>query len=205
MINLTAVSLEKRYGQKLVLSGLNFSYKTAVLGIAGSNGSGKSTLLKCLTGLIKPTSGSIHWQFEGREYLPKQIKPLIGFTAPYIQLYEELTVSENLQFLIELQNSAQHMDIDQLLDRFEARKLSAQPYGNLSTGQQQRVKLAAANIKNPPVLILDEPGANLDKDGKDLISALVNRYRDEDKMVIIASNQTDELNLCDEILDLNQK
>jgi len=204
MIILTAESLEKRYGQKLVISGLNFSFKTVVLGIAGSNGSGKSTLLKCLTGLVKPSSGTINWQYRGNNYLPKEIKPFVGFAAPYVQLYEELTVSENLQFLIELQNSAHHMDIDPLLDRFEARKLSDQPYGNLSTGQQQRVKLAAANIKNPPVLILDEPGANLDKDGKAIISALVNRYRDEGKMVIIASNQTDELNLCDEILNLNQ-
>jgi ABC-type multidrug transport system ATPase subunit len=204
MINLSAVSLEKRYGQKLVLSGLNFSYSTAVLGVAGSNGSGKSTLLKCLSGLIKPTSGSIHWQFEGHEYLPKQIKPFIGFTAPYVQLYEELTVSENLQFLVELQNYTDSVNIERLLSHFEADNLSTLPYGNLSTGQQQRVKLAAANIKNPPILILDEPGANLDRDGKELVSSLVNRYRVDKKMVIIASNQANELDMCDKILDLKQ-
>lgn len=203
MIKLSAESLDKRYGLNSVLKGLNFSFTTPVLGIAGSNGSGKSTLLKCLTGLLKPSSGTITWHINENSFNPTQIKPFLGYTAPYIELYEELTVYENLHFLCELQNKRNTFDIFTHLSLFDADKFSELSFGNLSTGQQQRVKLAAATIKDPNILILDEPGSNLDRDGKGLVENLIQRFRDRQNMVIIASNQDDELSLCDEILDLN--
>jgi ABC-type multidrug transport system ATPase subunit len=205
MIKLIANSLEKRYGFNSVLHGINFSFSTPILGIAGSNGSGKTTLLKCITGLIKPSSGTVAWQIEGLSLSPKNIKSRLGYSAPYIQLYEELTVYENLHFLCELQNKRNINDIVTHLSLFEADSFSDLAFGNLSTGQQQRVKLAAATIKNPDILILDEPGSNLDSDGKKVVQGLVQRFRDKNKMVIIASNMEDELSLCDETLDLNKQ
>lgn len=204
MIEITVKNIEKKYGNNRVLPGINFNYCASVWGIAGSNGSGKSTLLKILSGLLKPSSGSALWKIDQTEYIPKTIKPHLGFTAPYVHLYEELTVYENVRFLLDLQKNSNIEDINLLLGRFEASGLSNSLFGNLSTGQQQRVKLAASLIKKPSILMLDEPGANLDKEGKALIENLVHQYRNQNKMVVIASNQADELDLCDEILDLNK-
>lgn len=204
MIEISAKKIVKNYGPNQVLPGVSFQYRSTVLGIAGSNGSGKSTLLKILSGLLKPTVGSVLWKIDQTDHSPKAIKPYIGFTAPYIQLYEELTVYENVRFLLDLQKISTIKDINILLRRFEISDLSHKLFGNLSTGQQQRVKLATTLIKKPAILILDEPGANLDTRGKILIEDLVDDFRAENKMAVIASNQADELKLCDEILDLDK-
>ncbi|PKD43005.1 ABC transporter ATP-binding protein [Rhodohalobacter barkolensis] len=203
MIEIKAQNIEKKYGTKRVLTGIDFHYQSSVLGIAGSNGSGKSTLLKMLSGLLKPTSGNIFWNIDGADFLPKAISPYLGFAAPYIQLYEELTVEENLRFLVNLQKNSVIEDLNALLSRFEVKKFRNSLYGNLSTGQQQRVKLASTVIKNPSILMLDEPGSNLDEKGKVLIQSLVQSFREDERMVIIASNQTDELDMCDHQIDLN--
>src|SRR5690554_1790100 len=106
MIQLHVTSLAKFFGRKQVFSGLTFSFGTTVLGIVGANGSGKSTLLKCLTGLMKPSSGSVVWNLKDAALTPKNVKHHLGFSAPYVQLYEELTVKENLQFLVDLKSGS---------------------------------------------------------------------------------------------------
>ena len=204
MIQLHVTSLAKFFGRKQVFSGLTFSFGTTVLGIAGANGSGKSTLLKCLTGLMKPSSGSVVWNLKDAALTPKNVKHHLGFSAPYVQLYEELTVKENLQFLVDLKSGSAAESIEQLLGRFEAEELSNRSYGTLSTGQQQRIKLSAAIIHDPQILVLDEPGSNLDPKGKGAVSRLITEYRQQNKMVLLASNQSDELDLCDKILNLTQ-
>lgn len=204
MIHLQATSLSKFFGRKEVFSGLSFSYETTVLGISGANGSGKSTLLKCLTGLMKPSSGTVNWKVRDADLTLKTLKRHLGFAAPYIQLYEELTAEENLKFLTNLQNGRPAEPVESLLNRFEVKELASRTYGTLSTGQQQRIKLAAAILHSPEILILDEPGSNLDASGQSAVKHLVAEYRDNQKMVLLASNQGSELDLCDEILNLNQ-
>lgn len=203
MIEVQAKKVSKNYGRKRVLNEIHFHFQSAVIGIAGANGSGKSTLLKILSGLLKPTSGSIHWNIDGSEHLPKDIHSRLGFAAPYVQLYEELTVEENVRFLIDLQKEPQIENINKLLSEFQLTELSQSLYGNLSTGQQQRAKLASAMIKQPDILMLDEPGSNLDTKGKELIKDLVQSMIEKNGMVIIASNQADELALCEKVINLN--
>jgi ABC-type multidrug transport system ATPase subunit len=204
MIQLKADNLEKRFGQKTVFSNLTIQTATSVLGIAGMNGSGKSTLLKCLAGLLKPTSGSVQWKVDKKEIKRTDLKDSLGYAAPYIQLYEELTVRENLEFICNVRSLNTSKSISNLLEPLGAKKLIELHFGELSTGQQQRIKLAAAIIHDPEILLLDEPGSNLDEDGKKIIVSLVEQYKKSNRMVIIASNQQDELALCNEIIELSK-
>lgn len=89
-----------------------------------------------------------------------------------------------------------------LLERFQAASLADKLYGDLSTGQRQRAKLAAACLSDPYILFLDEPGANLDEAGQQLIKDLVGEFRQRERMVVLASNQQHELELGDQILRL---
>lgn len=203
MIHLSVLSLEKKFGTKIVFTGLDFSFQSAVLGIAGTNGSGKSTLLKCLSGLLKPTDGRADWQIDGESVSRLAIKKHLGYVAPYVELYEELSVTENLEFIKNLRNLKLSSTIPVILQRFEALELADQPFGSLSTGQRQRIKLAAALIHQPRILVLDEPGSNLDAKGKRAVQQLVDQYRNDRSMVLLASNMTEELDLCDEIIELN--
>lgn len=204
MILLKADNLEKRFGQKTVFSDFSIETTTSVLGIAGVNGSGKSTLLKCLAGLQKPSSGSFHWMINGNSVDRKNLRNNLGFAAPYVQLYEELTVRENLEFIKNVRSLNHQNSIPDLLEPLGAKTLLNLHFGELSTGQQQRIKLAAATIHNPDILLLDEPGSNLDEAGKKIIRSLVETYTDSGRMVVIASNQQDELDLCNEIIELKR-
>lgn len=202
MIHLKADNLEKRFGQKTVFSNLSIDTSTNILGIAGVNGSGKSTLMRCLSGLIKPTSGTILWMIDNLELEKNNLNDYLGFMAPYVQLYEELTVQENLQFIQKVRGLAKSNSTREFLKPFGADLLCDFHYGELSTGQQQRIKLAASVIHDPQILLLDEPGSNLDAAGKQIVENLVEKFSTENRMVIIASNQKEELELCNEIVEL---
>lgn len=204
MIQLIADNLEKKFGRKTVFSGLSINTDTSILGIAGMNGSGKSTLLRCLAGLLKPTSGTVSWMIQQRELERINLKNHLGYAAPYVQLYEELTVRENLDFIKKVRSLKGSNSLSELLKPIGADNLTEMHFGDLSTGQQQRIKLAAAIIHEPKILLLDEPGSNLDEAGKDVVKNLVGRFSSQNRMVVIASNQKEELALCNEIIELNK-
>ncbi len=204
MISLSVKSLTKKYNRKTVLNDVHFGHNSGILGVSGSNGSGKSTLMKCLAGLLRSNSGTIEWKLNGDSLSQTELKDHIGYAAPYISLYEELTVLENLEFLSEV--SKQHLeeaDFEKLLSKTETDSLKKKLYKSLSTGQQQRVKLASSLIRDPEVLFWDEPGSNLDSNGHALVQRLLKEQKEKGCLIFLASNDPDEIALCDEILVLD--
>jgi ABC-type multidrug transport system ATPase subunit len=211
MFFLECTHLAKFYGKTEVFRDLNFHLGDAkCIGIQGPNGSGKSTLMKCLSGLLRPSEGTIHWEIDGRPVRNQELRYFAGFAAPYIQYYSELTVSENLSFLRQLRagtgqtltevgvTDRAHGNESQLSDILELTGLSdlaGRDFGTLSSGQQQRVRLAGALVPDPLILMLDEPGTNLDADGISLVSRLVSRHLERGGLVFLSSNREEELAL----------
>lgn len=202
MVTLKVNSLAKSYASESVFQDLSFQFEGGIIGIAGPNGSGKSTLLRCISGLTLPSSGSVVWQVDGKEYSNKTVSGVLGYAAPYVQLYEELTAIENLTFIRDLRSNQGCEPITKLIDTFEITEFSDSLFGELSSGQQQRVKLAASSIHQPKILCLDEPGTNLDEAGHDIIKQMTRTCVDEGGMVLLASNQNRELELCDDVLNV---
>lgn len=203
MISVQVNNLTKKYNQHTIFSELNFEHEKGVLGISGENGSGKSTLMKCLVYLLRPNAGSISWENGQKLMDQKQVKAKVGYLAPYINLYSELSVLENLRFLIEAGGiKADEDQLSGLLGKMEIIHLKDQLFGKLSTGQQQRAKLAAALVRDPQILLLDEPGSNLDKKGHELVTRIVREASEAEKLVFIASNDPAEIALCDEVVEL---
>lgn len=201
MISLRTKQLSKSYNGQLVLNDISFEHSHGILGISGPNGSGKSTLLKCLVGLESISGGDIEWTNEEKEVSGSELKRILGFAAPYISLYNELTILENLAFL-QKSRSEISPDFRTILEITGLSKIKDQLFGNLSTGQQQRAKLAAALFHKPDILLLDEPGANLDEKGRTLIEDIVERSKQKNRLVIIASNNPTELDLCDRVFSV---
>lgn len=176
-----------------------------IIGISGANGSGKSTLLKCLAGLLKQDRGLVLWHEAGSTSESFDVRNHGGFAAPYIQLYKDLTCRENLDFLKSPLVNSPEMDLVGLFsslgigDKLDAR------YGSLSSGQQQRVKVLSAVAHRPKVLFLDEPGTNLDVRGNTFIREQIEIRRKQQQLTIIASNQVDELDLCDTVLSVDSR
>lgn len=205
MITLQLEQLEKSFGPKKVFEGLNLTHSQHTLGIAGSNGSGKSTLLKCLASLLPPTKGHVSWQDESNPIPLEEVRLRLGYAAPYVNLYDELSCHENLTFLSQVRSQDYNNSIDQWLQKVGLAKVADQPFGTISTGQRQRLRLAAALFHQPDILLLDEPGSNLDAEGDALIKEIAHQFDIPEKLLIIASNNEQELNLCQKIYSVEQE
>lgn len=205
-ISIQVKELSKRFDKRVILSDISFTHKKGILGIAGSNGSGKSTLMKCIAGLWRPSKGEVFWKIDDTEIEHQTFKNILGYAAPYINLYDELTCYENLNFLLKFKqvDDIAHR-IREALKQTDILDLSGQPYQNLSTGQQQRMRISAALIHQPEVLLFDEPGSNLDKAGHKTVAAIVNKFKASGRLVIVASNDEKELNLCDRIFSIEKE
>ncbi len=206
MITLSVKQLKKSFGPNIIFSDVSFDHQASALGIAGPNGSGKSTFLKCLGGLLPPTSGDIAWKDNGTALNKTALKNKLGYAAPYINLYNELSCRENLEFISNMRHQSDYVKtIDLWISKVGLRHAINQPFGKLSTGQQQRMRLASALFYNPDILLLDEPGSNLDEAGRSLITEIVTAFDAPEKLIIIASNNPDELDLCERVFSIEEE
>jgi heme exporter protein A len=190
-----------RFGRRRLFEGLSVEVEPgAPLAVVGPNGSGKSTLLLVLAGVVAPTAGTVRLAVGGRD-VPADERPLrVGLVAPALQLYDPLTARENLAFLARarrLPDAASR--VDGALDRVGLLARADEPLATFSTGMRQRMRLAAAVLHRPAVLLLDEPGATLDADGRALVAALV---AEPGPVVVVATNDPDEAALCPRRLTL---
>ncbi len=206
MTSITVTSLTKRFGSKLVLDAVSFRANSGILGVAGPNGSGKTTLMRCLAGLMRPGKGQIVWQQDETVIDREHLRGFLGFAGPWLQLYRELSCLENLEFLGRLHALPRPSERAALvLEQVGLDAMASQPYGKLSSGQQQRMKLATALVHEPPALLLDEPGSNLDEAGRAAVREIVRQWSTPGRLLIIASNDADELALCDSVFSLENK
>ncbi len=201
MWRLKLTDLTHSYARKPVFAPINVDADVSRLGISGPNGAGKSTLMAILAGLIEPSQGSVAWTEKNIDVSMPDLRFKIGFAGPYLGLYTELTVRENLRFICDLHG----LDVDRiepLATQLEFESALDQRVGACSSGQQQRVRLATSIIHQPTVLFLDEPGTNLDESGLAIVATIV---RDWPGPVIIASNQPAELDWCQETLTVGSR
>lgn len=206
MISLHVIQLAKSFGTKSVFADVTFEHQNNTLGIAGSNGSGKSTFLKCLGNLLRPTTGTVTWKKDGQSLSQEHVQKVLGYAAPYINLYDELSCRENLAFLTKIRHEGSYENsIEEWIQKTGLKHVADQPFGKLSTGQQQRLRLASALFHDPEILLLDEPGSNLDEAGRALISEISSQFTSSQKMLILASNNLTELKLCEQVFSIEDE
>ena len=174
-----AENLGKRYGSRWLFRRVSLSLTAGdLLVIRGANGSGKSTLARGLAHLIELTEGKV--RVDGDPRLA------IGYAALDMAVYPHLTPVEHLEMAAELRGAG---SVD--LDRFGLESCRNTRGQGLSTGQKMRLKIAMAVQVNPPVLILDEPGASLDDAGRAVVEEVVRTQR-KTGCVVVATNDPRE-------------
>lgn len=170
--------------------------------ILGPNGSGKSTLLRILAGLLAPTGGEVVYLHNGARLTAHQRRQAVGLVAPDIALYRPLTALENLRFFTRARGlSLSDGELLGWLERVGLRARAHDPVASFSTGMVQRLKVLTALVHRPPVLLLDEPGSNLDEAGMEFIRETV-REQAGDGIVIVATNDTRELGYGEPLVQL---
>ena len=180
-----ARGLEKRFGEKRVLSGLDLDVgERDFLVVAGPNGAGKSTLLALCAGLLAPTSGVLDVRADRRE---------VGYLAHEPLLYRELSALENLDLYGRLYRVPERRErIGMLLERFALWERRHERVGDLSRGLAQRLALCRVLLHQPALLLLDEPYAGLDREGAGLLDdELAARARES--TLVVATHEPERL------------
>ncbi len=196
-------SVSRRFGRRLVFSDISLELKPGQsLAVTGPNGSGKTTLLRIIAGLDMPSSGKVHVWHDSVKLERAFQRRLISYVGPEMTLYNELTAAENLTFFSTMRGAVVNKgEIEVILDRWQLGGRADDFYRAYSSGMKQRLKYAVAELGRPRVFLLDEPTANLDNSGKDLIRAWIDRKRSE-SIIIIATNEEGEYRLADSRIDL---
>lgn len=200
---LHGVNLGKRFGARLVLRAMNFQIAPGTAAaVVGANGAGKSTLLKIVAGLTLPSAGRVFWQEDGRELAARDLSWMCGLSAPDAPLTRELSVLENLEFIASLRGlPAGRDDLMAQLEKWDLSTRSSDMAGDLSSGLRTRLQLAAALLHEPRILLLDEPSANLDGKGRELLQRALVQQR-ERGIVLVATNDPTEAAWCDVRLEI---
>ena len=177
--------VKRRFGRLAVLPGVSGAVAAGgALAVRGKNGSGKSTLLRCLAGLLAPDAGEIRLREAGRELDAAGRRRRVGYVAPDLALYEELTVAENLEFFARLRG-VPRARAGELAERLWLPP--ARNAGALSSGMRQRLRWAWALLDRPRLLLLDEPFQNLDAEGESALRAALADHLGSGGLAVVAS------------------
>jgi heme exporter protein A len=205
VVSLRISGLTHEYDAREVFAGLDFTFDGGCMSVTGPNGSGKSTLIKILAGLLTPVAGSVSISVDGSPVPREAVRGVVGVAAPDVRLYGELTVRENIEFLLRARGVGVHGGrIEEVLEEVGLRERAGDEVRELSTGLGQRACLACAILHRPPLLLLDEPCSNLDADGSAMVRDLISRYA-EVGMVVLAANDPGEVALGSARLDLGAR
>ena len=196
-MDLSIQKLSKAFNQRIVFQELTFQIKSgSCQAITGANGSGKSTLLKILSGGLLPTTGQVQYSIEGQIIEEEAVYKHVHFVAPYNTVIEEL----NLPELFALHHS---LGLLKAFEGYAEWKSKLQyPFHperqikTFSSGMKQRVKLGLALLDDRPLILLDEPGSNLDVQGKKWFYTLMKELK-AGQTLVIASNDPAEIEFCE--------
>lgn len=200
-------NLHKQFGNKVLFSNLSFEIESGkITGIFGSSGSGKTTLLNII-GLIEPAEGTVEFDgkpVQSKKKINRMLSEKISFVFQNYGLVEHMTVLENLKLMKCMDRQEVRGEVGRALEKmglggFEGRKVF-----ELSGGEQQRVALTKVILKNPEIILADEPTASLDEQNKQLVMSLFRDFAGNGKTVVIVSHDPWVIRQCDEVINLDE-
>ncbi|MBX3364340.1 MAG: ABC transporter ATP-binding protein [Phycisphaeraceae bacterium] len=194
-------NLTKKYGDLVALNNLNLTIEQGdCFGFIGPNGAGKTTTIKILATLLKPSSGQA--QIDGLTigYQNRKIRPLIGYVPDFMGAYEDMVVTEYLEFFAAtygIHGSARRKVVGEVLELTDLTYKATAEVNSLSRGMQQRLSIARVLLHDPKVLLMDEPASGLDPRARIEIRELLKELKRMGKTILISSHILPELaELC---------
>lgn len=194
----------RRYNREWIFRNATRSFSSGTAyAITGANGSGKSTLLQCLAGILRLSEGKTRYTDNEKELPEESVYRSVSFCAPYLELIEEMTLTEFLDFHGSFKpyiNGYGSMDIIRIIGLEGASVKQIRYY---SSGMKQRVKLAQALLSQTAAIFLDEPCTNLDTAGIDLYHSLISQFC-KNRLVMVSSNDPVEYRFCTEKISMQE-
>lgn len=175
------------FGRTVAVNNVNLDIARGVFGLFGQNGSGKSTLLRAIAGLVRPTYGEVVGAGRRANLSDETYRRSIGYAGHASGLYGRLTVAENLHLFASLYGVGPG-GVAEVLGRLDLDRFADVRVEALSAGTARRASVARALLHEPPILLLDEPYANLDDDAAALVSAAVEPWKTGERVALIATH-----------------
>lgn len=195
-------SVAKRYRFEWIFRNIDYHFKAGKrYAILGPNGVGKSTFLKILSGHLTPSKGKIHFNKNGNELDIDSVYREVAYAAPYIDLIEEFTLTEAIDFHQQFKPFQENLNTSDVIQLLNFEKSKDKEIKFFSSGMKQRLKLILAICSQTDLLLLDEPGTNLDQQGMDWYQELLQRFV-KNRLLIVASNVKADYSICDEEIDI---
>jgi ABC-type multidrug transport system ATPase subunit len=192
----------KRFNRDWIFRHFTYTFeKGNSYAIIGPNGSGKSTLLQVLSGSMQLSEGNGQWAGGNGQLANEDVYKQVSLCAPYLEVVEEMTLREFLQFHHHFKPFLSSLSIENIISMIGLQEAINKQIRYYSSGMKQRVKLAQAIFSDTPFLLLDEPCTNLDSTGIDLYHRLVDQYCG-DRLVIVSSNDQVEYKFCRERINI---
>lgn len=198
MLKIEFREVAKRFRLEWVLRNVNLILEgEQSYALTGPNGSGKSTLLRMISGHLTPSKGKIMFFFRDQPLDVHSVFHHLSYAAPYIELIEEFTLEEAINFHRQFKTLQQGLATEELIDLLAFKRARHKPIRYFSSGMKQRLKLALAITSESPLLLLDEPTTNLDRQGVQWYLDLIARFG-AGRMVVVASNVEEDYGFCKE-------
>lgn len=198
-MNTEIKNITKHFGKKEVLNSISFTAaEGSCVGILGTNGSGKSTLFSILAGISKCKDGEFLYGGEDLLKNAKKRSAVVGFVPQTTPLIEELTAADNLHLWYSREKLERELDSG-VLAMLGIGDFYKTPVHKMSGGMKKRLSIGCAVAHDPKILILDEPSAALDIICRERIANYLKDYKKNGGTVLLATHDTNELELCDSI------
>jgi ABC-type multidrug transport system ATPase subunit len=195
-ITITLNQIGRRFNRDWIFRGVDYTFISGQsYAILGSNGSGKSTLLSVLNGSLSPSTGKIAYSYDDKPVEVEQIFQHLSLAAPYLELIEEFSLEEMIDFHFKFKAYKTGIDKAAIIELLNLPGSQSKLIRYFSSGMKQRLKLALAFCADTPILMLDEPTSNLDAQGVDWYLDLVQQFA-AGRLTIICSNQEHEYAFC---------
>lgn len=193
----------KRFNHEWIFRGIDHTFKqdehTVIL---GANGSGKSTLLQVVLGSSVASEGELEYTVEGTSYSVEDTLGFFSLATPYLELIEEFTLTEMLEFHQKMKPFRAGLTIDAIVEKLYLTEAKNKAIRYFSSGMKQRVKLGIALLSDTPFVMLDEPTSNLDAKAIEWYKQLVEENKQGRIIIVCSNDQKDEFSFCTQKLNI---
>ena len=194
MADLIASNLVKKYGERTVVNGMNVEANCGeIVGLLGPNGAGKTTTFYMIVGLVKPNGGKVVFQGKDLTQMPvyQRARHGLGYLAQEASIFRKLSVWNNVMSILETMPYSRRQRkqrAEELLAPFDLMKVAKQPAYTLSGGERRKLEIARALVRDPKILMLDEPFAGVDPLSVNEIQDIVRKLAKERGIGIIITD-----------------
>ena len=193
----------KKFGSEWVFKNLNLNLTPGdKLVVLGGNGSGKSTLLQIISGYVLPNAGKVIFKTGEHIEENENYKDQLSIATPYLELVEDYTLTELIDHCSVYKPFLNNLCAKEIIEIADLKHAENKHIKNYSSGMKQRVKLSLAILADCPLLLLDEPASNLDKNAIDWYNQLISKYASHKTIVVCSNSVKEEFGFCNKELNV---